>query len=244
MVLMPPTPKPNVECCACVCDYACRGGIEFCSPYAVCVLWFRGTGWLLWQGDPAGRARVEIDCAEHPAGLAERRFRRVSCQGDLAAWPEGSGVAPGGRRPSLSDRDGRGGYRARRIGCPAMGAEAEMLPWQRDAGRRCVCRYIQRIVAPRGFITHGALPTAYNQRVATQSWSAPMHVLWSHPTHAGYACFSGWPSILLLGFGCAPDYPVELDWRGSLAGRWFQQWSGMVLSWVRHQYQVRGGVLQ
>lgn len=27
-----------------------------------------------------------------------------------------------------------GGYRARRIGCPAMGAEAEMLPGQRDAG--------------------------------------------------------------------------------------------------------------
>lgn len=105
---MPPSPDTGVECFACVFDYACRGVIFFTSPYAVSVLLFRGTGWLLWQGAPAGRARVEIDCAEHPAGLAERRFRRVSCQGDLAAWPEGSGVVPGGRWPSLSDRDGGG----------------------------------------------------------------------------------------------------------------------------------------
>lgn len=213
---MPPSPDTGVECFACVFDYACRGVIFFTSPYAVSVLLFRGTGWLLWQGAPAGRARVEIDCAEHPAGLVGRRFRRFSCQGDLAAGPEGVDVDAGWRRPSLSDRDGRGGYRARRIGCPAMGAEAEMLPWQRDAGRRCVCRYIQRIVAPRGFITHGALPTAYNPRVATQSWSAPMHVLWSHPTHSATSVFQASRPPASSRVRCARDYPGELAWRAGL----------------------------
>jgi len=164
------------------------------APYAVSVLLFR-------------RAEVAAvaggSCRQ---GAGRDRLRRAS------GWPgwatvsscfvpgRSGGVARGlwscaGLALAVSVRQRRqGGYRARRIGCPAMGAEAEMLPWQRDAGRRCVCRYIQRIVAPRGFITHGALPTAYNPRVATQSWSAPMQVLWSHPTHSGYACFSGWPS--------------------------------------------------
>ncbi len=57
---MPPSPDTGVECFACVFDYACRGVIFFTSPYAVSVLLFRGTGWLLWQGAPAGRALVVV----------------------------------------------------------------------------------------------------------------------------------------------------------------------------------------
>ena len=149
---------------------------------------------LLWRGDPACRARVAVRLCLASGWPSGGRVSSSFVPG------RSGGVARGlwggaGWALAVSVRQRRqGGYRARRIGCPAMGAEAEMLPWQRDAGRRCVCRYIQRIVAPRGFITHGALPTAYNPRVATQSWSAPMQVLWSHPTHSGYACFSGWPS--------------------------------------------------
>jgi len=161
---MPPSPDTGVECFACVFDYACRGVIFFTSPYAVSVLLFRGTGWLLWQGAPAGRARVEIDCAEHPAGLVGRRFRRFSCQGDLAAGPEGVDVDAGWRRPSLSDRDGRGGYRARRIGCPAMGAEAEMLLWPRGASlpmvhcQRRITRGSPRRAGLRRCMFYGRIP--------------------------------------------------------------------------------------
>ena len=41
-------------------DCACRGASGGSLPYAVSVLLFRGTGWLLWQGAPAGKALVMV----------------------------------------------------------------------------------------------------------------------------------------------------------------------------------------
>ena len=241
---MPPSPDTGVECFACVFDYACRGVIFFTSPYAVSVLLFRGTGWLLWQGAPAGRARVEIDCAEHPAGLAERRFRRVSCQGDLAAWPEGSGVAPGWRWPSLSDRDGRG-------------AIVRVASAVRRWGRRpkyChgsvmldvdVCAGISNGLWPRG----ASLPMVHCQRRITRGSPRRAGLRRCRfygripPTQAMPVFQAGRPPAT-GSFGCAPDYPVELDWRGPLADCWFQQWSGVVLSWVSDQYHASDEGLQ
>ena len=57
---MPPSPDTGVECFAHVFDCACRGASMCSRPYAVSVLLFRGTGWLLWQGAPAGRALVVV----------------------------------------------------------------------------------------------------------------------------------------------------------------------------------------
>ena len=201
-------------------------------------------GWLLWQGAPAGRARVEIDCAEHPAGLAERRFRRVSCQGDLAAWPEGSGVAPGWRWPSLSDRDGRG-------------AIVRVASAVRRWGRRpkcChgsvmldvdVCAGISNGLWPRG----ASLPMVHCQRRITRGSPRRAGLRRCRfygripPTQAMPVFQAGRPPAT-GSFGCAPDYPVELDWRGPLADCWFQQWSGVVLSWVSDQYHASDEGLQ
>jgi len=119
---MPPSPDTGVEC--------------FAHFFRLRVSW--GIGWFTsLRGERAVVPRNGVaavaggSCrqgASHGATApsvrlaCEWRFRRFSCQGDLAAWPEGIGVAPGERWPSLSgQRRQEVGYRAHRIGCSVVG---------------------------------------------------------------------------------------------------------------------------
>ncbi len=163
---------------------------------------------------------------------------------ELAAMARRARGAAVSGRPSLSDRDGRG-------------AIVRVASAVRRWGRRpkcChgsvmldvdVCAGISNGLWPRG----ASLPMVHCQRRITRGSPRRAGLRRCRfygripPTQAMPVFQAGRPPAT-GSFGCAPDYPVELDWRGPLADCWFQQWSGVVLSWVSDQYHASDEGLQ
>lgn len=109
---------------------------------------------LLWQGAPASRARVEIDCAERPAGLFSCVFVPVRSGGMARGLRDSAGLA---LAVSVRTETAGGGLSSASHRLFGRRLRPKVVLGQRYAGVD-VCLYIQRIVAPRGCITNGVLP--------------------------------------------------------------------------------------
>lgn len=177
---------------------------------------------LLWQGAPASRARVEIDCAERPAGLFSCVFVPVRSGGMARGLRDSAGLAL-----AVSVRQRRqGGYRRITVASAIRAIEAEAEQHNHVVSVMPgvdVCAGISNGLWPRG----ASLPMVHCQRRITRGSPRRAGLRRCRfygripPTQAMPVFQAGRPPAT-GSFGCAPDYPVELDWRGSLADCWFQ----------------------
>lgn len=193
---------------------------------------------LLWRGDPACRARVAVRLCLASGWPSGGRVSSSFVPG------RSGGVARGlwggaGWALAVSVRQRRqGGYRRITVASAIRAIEAEAEQHNHVVSVMPgvdVCAGISNGLWPRG----ASLPMVHCQRRITRGSPRRAGLRRCRfygripPTQAMPVFQAGRPPAT-GSFGCAPDYPVELDWRGSLADCWFQQWSGVVLSWVSH----------
>lgn len=195
-------------------------------------------GWgLLWRGDPACRARVAVRLCRASGWPMGDGFVVFRARGIWRDSPRAVGLRWLALAVSVRQRR-QGGYRRITVASAIRAIEAEAEQHNHVVSVMPgvdVCAGISNGLWPRG----ASLPMVHCQRRITRGSPRRAGLRRCRfygripPTQAMPVFQAGRPPAT-GSFGCAPDYPVELDWRGSLADCWFQQWSGVVLSWVSH----------